>query len=204
MRTITGVTRSSGRTAVRLLIALAAAVLLYRFLNAVGVSVSRAGKVPWLMIRVSFFSIFLMVLIMPGFNEMLRHYLYAYGCRNVLFHCANAVAQQGRFMDPELLERLVTEDEMLSPENLDAIWKTEGRAALAKHQAFSMAPAEEKSLMDLARSEEYCIVCKKYGTFALISRSSDGKDSVMFIPDGTLQTDATQVHRLLSVVAPTV
>ena len=188
MRTVTGVTRSSGRTAVRLLIALAAAVLLYRFLNTVGVSVSRAGKVPWLMIRVSFFSIFLMVLIMPGFNEMLRHYLYAYGCRNVLFHCANAAAQQGRFMDPELLERLVTEDEMLSPENLDAIWKTEGRAALAKHQAFSMAPAEEKSLMDLARSEEYCIVCKKFGSVVLVSRSTAGKDSVMFVPDGSLRT----------------
>ena len=185
---ISGVTRHSGRTAVRLLIALAAAVLLYRLLKAVGVSVSRAGKVPWLMIRISFYSIFLMVLIMPGFNELLRRYLYAYGCRNVLLHCANAAAQQGRFMDPELLERLVTEDEMLNPENLDAIWKTEGRAALAKHQAFALDPTEEKSLMDLARSEEYCIVCKKFGSVVLVSRNTAGKDSVMFVPDGSLRT----------------
>ena len=188
VRTVTGVTRHRGRTAVRLLIALAAAVLLYRLMKTAGASVSRAGKIPWLMFRISFFSIFLMLLIMPGFNEILRHYLYAYGCRNVLFHCANAAAQRGRFMDPELLERLVTEDEMLSPENLDAIWKTEGRAALAKHQAFSMAPTEEKSLMDLARSEEYCIVCKKFGSVVLVSRNTAGKDSVMFVPDGSLRT----------------
>ena len=192
-RMVSGVTRPLRSTALRLLIALVTAVLLYRILTAVGVSVSRAGKVPWLMLRVSFFSVFLMMIIMPGFNEILRRYLYAYGCRNVLLHCANAAAQQGRFMDPDLLERLVTEDEMLSPENLDGIWKTEGRAALAKHQAYSYAPAEEKSLMDMARSEEYCIVSKKFGTVALISRNVEGKDSIMFVPDGSLKSTLERI-----------
>ena len=186
VKTAEGVHRPLSRTAVLLCAAALAAVFLYKLLLLIWQSIPRAGKIPWLMLRISFLPVFLTLFIMPGANELLRSYLYAYGCRNVLFHCADAAARRGRFVDTEMLEEVSKQEFMLTPDMIDTLFRSRVPAGMTDQSL--PAPEDEKSLRDLARSTEYAVVYRAGRDVVLASRSVNGEDSIMFVPDGSLHT----------------
>lgn len=204
-RVITGVQRYPRDVLIRLFLSLLAAVLLYWALRGAAYIMAAWGKLPWLMVNLSCFAALLMLLILPCMNQFMRRYIYAFGCRNVLFHCKDAAAQQGEIMDPAQLEKLVSPDRQLTKTNLDALWRAEGReyirqAVEGDGSAGDISdaenpsdPNEEKKLKVLVQSEEYCVVFKTKYSMMMVSRDANGQDSFTSVPEGTL-------HRLLEQV----
>ncbi len=183
--TLDGVKRPVSRTVFRLVIALLASFLLYLVLRLAGEAAASALHVPWLMLRLCFFSAGLILLLIPITNQLLRRYLYANGCRNVLYHCEDAAALQGEIMDAELLKRMITEEGQLTEENLDSFWRTEKE--MDAQAGAILQEKNEKDLSVLVKSEEYCVVYQENDQIILLSRSAEKKDGWMILPEGSLK-----------------